>query len=1286
MKSFLSTISNTLVFYLNPSRVQTVEVKTIGSRTLAILLYTTILTIASAHAEIRYNNIAIETTQKTALPSPGTVSKSSSTKSQLALIQLSGPITPIIKTAIESSGATIIRYVPEFAYLIQIPPQNLSTLSQQYGVNWIGELPKAAKYARTMGPAQFSPSAAAAKSKVTILSASDEVNTVIPYPSQSATRTSRVDDNIYYTQAELTPQELDNVADHWSVFHIETRADYKMHGERGAQSAAGQYAPGATAPNGPGYLNFLASHGLNGGTNLVVQVQDDGLDQGDVSNAPGTAHPDILGRIAGVFNASSDLLADGQGGHGQINAGIIAGNATVGTTDAAGYRLGLGMAPNAQVYATKIFRNSGPFDIGSYTFSDLAKDAQDAGVLFSNNSWGASLDGYYSSDSALFDQLSRDADPLEAGNQEMIYIFSAGNDGPGSGTIGSPATAKNVIAVGAMENSDADGTDGCNISASGANSHRDLISFSSRGPNDDGRFGVDVVAVGTHVQGPVSTAANYDGSSVCDRYWPAGQTDYARSSGTSHSAPIVTGAAVVIYEFFQTQLAPLGHTNSPSPALMRAVLSNTATDMAGGSNGASGTLSNIPSTEQGWGSINLVNFFSSRDALYTLDQTQVFTASNDQFNVQLTVDDPSKPVKVTLAWTDPPALPAASAALINDLDLEVEANGNTYLGNVFSAGLSTTGGSADRINNLESVYLPAGVTSLALTVKAFNIAGDAIPGNAFNFDQDFAIIATNTTDLSPEGSVTIQNSALSCNDTINISLQDTDLAQTGSATVSLNSNNGDAETLVLAELSMPGHFTGSINTQNTAVQIEDSSLQISHNTQITVSYNDADDGTGSPALTTDQITSDCAAPTLVNLNHTDIQSQRASLTIELSEPSTLILNYGSVCTNLTEQLSLSEATTHQTQITGLDPSTTYFYEFVATDTANNTLVDNNGGQCYSFTTTAFSTTNFGFESGSFLDWTLTESLDPFYAARVDSAGVSSWPNCFNSDPTEGNYAALHGFDGSGGEITLARDLIVSDTQSILRFDYRGCWDLQTFGAQQNRTFELQVLDPSNQQVLFSSTELTAQAGEINWDTGNRSGQIDLSALTNQIITIQFRWTVPEAYTGPAFFQLDAVRFETDTDSDGLTDTDETTLGTDPNIADTDGDGLDDGNEVATGTDPLNNDTDSDGLLDGDEVNTYLTNPLIADSDSDGLNDGDEITLGTNPLDSDTDQDGLLDGAEVNAGTDPLDPDTDNDGIPDGADPNPLTFSEEIPFLPLPALLALAALLGLAGLSKKSINR
>lgn len=67
------------------------------------------------------------------------------------------------------------------------------------------------------------------------------------------------------------------------------------------------------------------------------------------------------------------------------------------------------------------------------------------------------------------------------------------------------------------------------------------------------------------------------------------------------------------------------------------------------------------------------------------------------------------------------------------------------------------------------------------------------------------------------------------------------------------------------------------------------------------------------------------------------------------------------------------------------------------------------------------------------------------------------------------------------------------------------------------------------------------------------------------------------------------------------------------------------------------DTDQDGLLDSDEV-FYGSDINDPDSDDDGLNDGEEVEIGTNPIDADTDNDLINDGDEVTNGTDPLNSD------------------------------------------------
>ena len=120
--------------------------------------------------------------------------------------------------------------------------------------------------------------------------------------------------------------------------------------------------------------------------------------------------------------------------------------------------------------------------------------------------------------------------------------------------------------------------------------------------------------------------------------------------------------------------------------------------------------------------------------------------------------------------------------------------------------------------------------------------------------------------------------------------------------------------------------------------------------------------------------------------------------------------------------------------------------------------------------------------------------------------------------------------------------------------------------------------------------------------------------------------------------------DTDSDGDGLTDTQELALGTDPQKADTDGDGVPDGIEV--GSDAMHPlDTDGDGVIDA----------LDLDDDGDGVLTADEIAAATaahlgddvdgdgrkNWLDSDSNGDGVPDGQQIG--------DLDGNGVPDYLD-------------------------------------
>ncbi|MCD6496479.1 MAG: hypothetical protein J7K54_04355 [Candidatus Aenigmarchaeota archaeon] len=92
------------------------------------------------------------------------------------------------------------------------------------------------------------------------------------------------------------------------------------------------------------------------------------------------------------------------------------------------------------------------------------------------------------------------------------------------------------------------------------------------------------------------------------------------------------------------------------------------------------------------------------------------------------------------------------------------------------------------------------------------------------------------------------------------------------------------------------------------------------------------------------------------------------------------------------------------------------------------------------------------------------------------------------------------------------------------------------------------------------------------------------------------------------------------------------------FTDSDGDGLSDSDESIWGTNPDNPDTDADGLSDGDEVWIYHIIPTDDDTDKDGLKDGTEVLqFGTDPLKPSTDGDMYDDRQEIFG--------TSKDGIP-----------------------------------------
>lgn len=514
------------------------------------------------------------------------------------------------------------------------------------------------------------------------------------------------------------------------------------------------------------YLPFLIERGFsqNPDDYPIVDVTDSTINEGGTgATVVDTADPRLrvggsLGNPsrAAYFKNCSSLANAAVGaidGHGSINGSIIAGyDQTPGTPyrDNDGHQLGLGVNPFGRVGSTTLFVGAGPsFDYGGCgnDVTGVIQANWRSGARISNNSWGSfRLPATYDASQQAYDAGVRDADRDTPGNQEMIFVFSAGNLGPDTETVTSPASAKNTIAVGASENlrpfeaaNNRCGDDG----AAAADDPQSVADFSSRGPAPGQRLKPEVVAPGTHILGGASIYSGYIGTGVCLKHYPSDQTIFASSSGTSLAAPAVSGLASLAYHWIERggvgaaagSVDVIGGARAPSPAAMKAWLIAHPSYLIGGGN------DDLPSDHQGYGMPNLSTMFDTTPKI-VLDQSEIFDDTGETRTYSWKVADRTRPVRIVLAYTD--AFGAlGTSPQVNNLNLSVTSAGLTYLGNRFQRNFSTTGGTPDTRNNYEAVFLPAGASDLRITVTAANIAGDGVPGSGDGTDQDFALVCSN---------------------------------------------------------------------------------------------------------------------------------------------------------------------------------------------------------------------------------------------------------------------------------------------------------------------------------------------------------------------------------------------------------------------------------------------------------------------------------------------------------------------------------------------------------------
>jgi serine protease AprX len=293
--------------------------------------------------------------------------------------------------------------------------------------------------------------------------------------------------------------------------------------------------------------------GVINGTGVGVAIVDSGI-------YPGA---DFAGRIRGFYDftkldrfrqptqpAPYDDL-----GHGTQIAGLIASSGA-----APGYMF-QGVAPNANLVVFKVLDQNGAGTTSSViaAIEYIVSHRKALGVQIINLSLGKPITA-----PAKFDPLVQAVEQASA--KGLIVVVAAGNDGPGYGSINSPANAPSAVTVGVADGKTTVTRDDDYVP-----------SFSSRGPTwYDGFAKPDVVAPGVNLYSDASAGSTLVTSTnpVFPQQTVDG-VDLIDLSGSSMSAAVATGVIAL-------ELDANAHQNKDplTPNAAKAILEYTSIPVA----------------------------------------------------------------------------------------------------------------------------------------------------------------------------------------------------------------------------------------------------------------------------------------------------------------------------------------------------------------------------------------------------------------------------------------------------------------------------------------------------------------------------------------------------------------------------------------------------------------------------------------------------------------------------------------------------------------------------------
>ncbi len=656
------------------------------------------------------------------------------------LVQFAGPVDAASRQRLAGAGARVVDYIPDNALLIEVMPALAQQIAGWTEVQWIGEY----------GP-QFKIRPDLATNPTTnvltiVTFAPDDIAEVADEVAQLGGRVVKADSGRFGKVRAVVPsQNLSELVRSAAVQWIEEYLPAKLHNDLAVKGEL------------MNVTNVWTGHGLTG-AGQVVGHADTGLDTGNTN----TIHQDFFGRIKAAFAWGRANDWSDTDSHGTHTAGSILGSGVMSTG------LYRGVAFEAQIVHQSLLDSSGGLGGLPADLNSLFIQAYTNGARVHSDSWGSSAAGKYTSD-------SQDADTFMWNHPDMLLVFSAGNSGtdkkPKDGIVdadsmGAPATAKNLLAVGGTEVGLPPGSGGYSsytygaawptdyandpvssdyISQSADGVHQGMVAFSSRGPTDDGRIKPDIVAPGSDIVSTRSRAATGTGWGLNPN------TNYMFDGGTSMACPLTAGAAALVRQFY-TDTKGLA---APDAALIKATMINGARTLTPGQYGTGSTreipASPRPNSVEGWGQVNLENslFPAAPRKLMFFDDGALTTGKSREYSVRV---NSATNLNVSLAWTDYPGNLSASVELVNDLDLLViDPDGQNYFPNGLPA--------ADRANNVEGVDIAQPKTGAYLIrVSGYNvpqgpqpfalvISGDAdvVTGGMFRFSASaYQIVEANT--------------------------------------------------------------------------------------------------------------------------------------------------------------------------------------------------------------------------------------------------------------------------------------------------------------------------------------------------------------------------------------------------------------------------------------------------------------------------------------------------------------------------------------------------------------